>query len=71
MKTNQYVKPFLQVLNVGPSFMLASSDTGDAGRDGYDNGGDPLNPSPSPAPRRGMSFVDRAHQFKGALGDQE
>ena len=68
MKTNRYVKPFVQVLNVSPALLLAASDGG-ATRPGYDDGGDPLGapPAPAPAPRAGVNFVDRANQFEGAF----
>ena len=68
MKTNRYVKPLVQVLNVGPALLLAASDGG-ATRPGYDDGGDPLGapPAPAPAPRAGVNFVDRANQFEGAF----
>ena len=66
MKTNRYVKPLVQVLNVGPALLLAASDGG-ATRPGYDDGGDPLGAPPAPAPRPGISFVERANQFEGAF----
>lgn len=63
MKTNQYQKPLVHVLHVDSSLLLAASDSGGTnnpggtGRDGYDDGGDPLsgpqNPIPSPSPVSG------------------
>ena len=63
MKTNQYVKPLVFVLHLDPTLLLADSgsagtgSSGGTGRDGYDDGGDPLsdplNPTPSPSPVSG------------------
>ncbi len=66
MKTNRYVKPLVQVLNVGPAMLLAASDAG-TGREGYGNGGDPFGAPPAPASQHDINFVERANQFEGAF----